>query len=92
MTENLPLLNGDSRLKIRQLVKDTFKSITLNVSNKYDENLEGIEKLIAEELLIGNQKNYFDLTLEFHNGKKRLLRIDKHSGELLVGHDFSKQE
>ncbi|MEP1445557.1 MAG: recombinase family protein [Paraglaciecola sp.] len=85
ITENLSKLGSDTRLSLRQLVKDTFKSIILSVDLKESDDLIGLEKLIELQLMGDEQKNYFDLTLEFHNGKKRLLRLDKHSGKLLTG-------
>lgn len=87
LTCNLANLNGDKRLEIRQLVKDTFKSISLNsVTDR--RQADGLGDLIEAELLGGVVDNCFELTFEFHNGKKRLLRLDKHSGELVAGVDL----
>jgi len=88
ITENLSKLGSDTRLSLRQLVKDTFKSITLSVDLQESNELTGLNKLVELQLMGENQKNYFDLTLEFHNGKKRLLRLDRHSGALLNGFEI----
>lgn len=87
ITDNLSKLGNNARLELRQLVKDTFKSITLSVDIQKSKELTGIDKLVELQLMGGEQKNSFDLTLEFHNDKKRLLRLDRHSGKLLAGFD-----
>ena len=85
LTKDLAQLNGDKRLEIRQLVKDTFKSIRLHSTVDKCHRTNGLDSLIESELLGGVVANCFELTLEFYNGKKRLLRVDKHSGDLLAG-------
>jgi DNA invertase Pin-like site-specific DNA recombinase len=88
-TENLSVLGGDKRLEIRQLVKDTFKSIRLQVYGKKGSELSGLESLIDAHMMgDDSHNNCFELTLEFYNDKKRLLRLDKHSGVLLAGFDL----
>lgn len=88
LTNNLSKLGAEKRLKIRQLVKDTFKSIILTSYTGNKKEPDGIERMIESKLLGVNTHNFFDLTLEFHNSKKRLLRLDKHSGALLGGFDL----
>jgi len=87
LTCNLANLTGDKRLEIRQLVKDTFKSINLN-SVPDRRQVDGLGGLVEAELLGDLVDNCFELSFEFHNGKKRLLRLDKHSGELMAGVDL----
>lgn len=88
ITKNLNELDGDKRLGLRHLVRDTFKSIFLYSSPEKRQFTGGLDSLIEAELLGGVVENSFELTLEFHNGKKRLLRLDKHSGELIAGVDL----
>ena len=85
LTKNLVNLDGDTRLEIRQLVKDTFKSIRLHSISDKRPHINGLDSMIESELLGGLGDNCFELELEFLNGKKRLLRLDKHSGELMAG-------
>ncbi|ALS97784.1 recombinase family protein [Lacimicrobium alkaliphilum] len=89
LTENLNRLDSERRLQLRQLVKDTFKSVTLQVDVKEKLDLKGLESLIDAQLTGGQTDKCFDLTLEFHNGKKRMLRLDKYSGELMAGFDLA---
>ena len=88
LTRDLNQLKSENRLEIRQLVKDTFKSILLKVDRTNVQKLSGLERLIETNLAGGQLDNCFELTLEFHNSKKRLLRLDKHSGALLAGFDL----
>lgn len=87
ITENLKSLNGEQRLEIRQLVKDTFKSITLHVQNKHSVAPVGLESMLAAEMLGTHEENCFELTMEFHNSNKRLIKIDKYTGKLVAGFD-----
>lgn len=89
ITDNLSQLENEKRLEIRQLVKDTFKTVTLQVDRKEERESIGVEKLIDSHFMGKRSKNCFDLTLEFHNQKKRLLRLDKKTGELVVGFDLN---
>ncbi len=86
LTGNLNQMGNELRGKLRQLVKDTFKSITLDTDD--EGAVIGLDKAVELQLMGERQSNFFDLTLEFHNGKKRLIRLDKHSGELLLGLDL----
>ena len=88
LTGQLSELGHDDRLMLRQLVKDTFKSITLNVIDESGITPSGIESFIDAELKLLHPQNCFDLVLEFHNGNKRILRLDRHSGRLLNGFDL----
>lgn len=88
LTENLVDLDNEGRLALRPLVRDTFKSLTLQSDVNENQELSGLDSLIANELMGNRNSSYFDLTMEFHNGKKRLLRIDKQTGELLKGFDI----
>jgi hypothetical protein len=89
LTENLSELGNEERLLLRQLVKDTFKTVTLQVSIKEKQKANGLDGAVNRLLLGDNQSNYFDLTLEFHNEKKRLLRVNRHTAELLNGFDLN---
>ena len=86
LTKNLVKLSNDERLAIRQLVKDTFKSISLQL-NTFSGDKGGLNN-VFEHLLGASNADYFELLLEFHNDKKRLLRLHKHTGELVSGYDF----
>lgn len=86
ITKNLVKLSSDERLAIRQLVKDTFKSISLQL-NTFSGDKGGLDN-VFEHLLGASNADYFELLLEFHNDKKRLLRLHKHTGELVSGYDF----
>ena len=86
ITKNLVKLSNDERLAIRQLVKDTFKSISLQL-NTFSGDKGGLNN-VFEHLLGASNADYFELLLEFHNDKKRLLRLHKHTGELVSGYDF----
>jgi DNA invertase Pin-like site-specific DNA recombinase len=88
LTKNLSTLNNEERLSIRLLVKDTFKSITLLVDHNPSMDLVGLDSFIVQRLMCKDHVNFFDLVLEFHNGKKRLLRLDKGSGFLLAGFEL----
>ncbi len=88
LTNNLTGLGNEERLELRQLVKDTFKTITLQVENEAGQESVGLDSLLDSQLVGVRTQNYFDLTLEFHNEKKRLLRLDKHTGVLLAGFDL----
>ena len=84
LTKNLVKLNNEERLEIRQLVKDTFRSITLQVNVQHQEQTQiGLGQFMSR--FGGESTDYFDLTLEFHNDKKRLLRVNKKTGELVKG-------
>ncbi|MGP4987197.1 hypothetical protein [Pseudoalteromonas nigrifaciens] len=76
------MLSGEERLHIRQLVKDTFKSITLQVDVQLKQE-KGLASFI--ESFGGNSGECIDLTCEFYNGKKRLIRMNKKTGELVKG-------
>lgn len=82
LTKDLRGLSGEERLHIRQLVKDTFKSITLQVDVQL-KNEKGLASFI--ESFGGNIDECIDLTCEFYNGKKRLIRVNKKTGELVKG-------
>ncbi|WP_288985823.1 recombinase family protein [uncultured Pseudoalteromonas sp.] len=84
LTKNLVTLSGDERLAIRQLVKDTFKSITLQIDVTQTEKQGGL-LAVFNQLLGDATADYFDLMLEFHNDKKRLLRVNKLNGKLVSG-------
>ncbi|WP_419149160.1 recombinase family protein [Pseudoalteromonas 'SMAR'] len=86
LTKNLRTLGPEQRMPIRQLVKDTFKKITLQVGIK-QEHTGGLSSFI--DAFGGNNSKYFDLTCEFHNGQKRLLRIHLKTGELVQGMDLN---
>lgn len=86
LTKNLVTLSGDERLAIRQLVKDTFKSITLQIDVTQTEKQGGL-LAVFNQLLGDATADYFDLMLEFHNDKKRLLRVNKINGEVITGLD-----
>jgi DNA invertase Pin-like site-specific DNA recombinase len=86
LTKNLVSLSGDERLAIRQLVKDTFKSITLQIDVTQTEKQSGL-LAVFNQLLGDATTDYFDLMLEFHNDKKRLLRVNKLNGEVMTGLD-----
>lgn len=86
LTKNLVTLSGDERLAIRQLVKDTFKSITLQIDVTQTEKQGGL-LAVFNQLLGDATADYFDLMLEFHNDKKRLLRVNKLNGEVMTGLD-----
>ncbi|WP_448248121.1 recombinase family protein [Thalassotalea agariperforans] len=89
LTNNLNELTSEERLTIRLLVKDTFESISLHPI--VPPALEGIAKTIAmhrDELLQSNSSNYVDLSLKFHNGLIRTIRIDKYTGDLIKGFDL----
>lgn len=86
LTKNLVTLSGDERLAIRQLVKDTFKSITLQIDVTQTEKQGGLLS-VFNQLLGDATADYFDLMLEFHNDKKRLLRVNKLNGEVMTGLD-----
>ncbi|WP_105215769.1 recombinase family protein [Pseudoalteromonas sp. T1lg22] len=84
LTKNLSTLSGDERLAIRQLVKDTFKSITLQMDVTQTQQQGGLAT-VFEQLLGESTNEYVELMLEFHNGTKRLLRVHKYTGELAQG-------
>ncbi|WP_165744309.1 recombinase family protein [Pseudoalteromonas sp. Z9A6] len=86
LTKNLVQLSGDERLAIRQLVKDTFKSITLQIDVTQTMEQGGL-LAVFNQLLGDATTDYFDLMLEFHNDKKRLLRVNKLNGEVMTGLD-----
>lgn len=86
LTKNLVTLSGDERLAIRQLVKDTFKSITLQIDVTQTTEQEGL-LAVFNQLLGDATADYCDLMLEFHNDKKRLLRVNKLNGEVMTGLD-----
>lgn len=86
ITKNLIKLSNDERLAIRQLVKDTFKSISLQL-NTFSGDKGGLNN-VFDRLLGTSNADYFELLLEFHNDKRRLLRLHKHTGELVSGYDF----
>ena len=89
LTGNLSQADNDVRLRLRQLVKDTFKSITLNTNKtSYSSTGAGLDHLINMKLTGGHSNMSFELTLEFHNGNKRVLILNKHSGQLLSGFDL----
>lgn len=88
LTGNLNELINDKRLELRQLVKDTFKSITLVVDPNRGNKLGGLESIVESKFAGGYIDNCFELTFEFHNNKKRMVRLDKHSGELIDGFDL----
>jgi uncharacterized protein YlaN (UPF0358 family) len=88
LTNNLNQLSSEERLAIRQLVKDTFRKITIQVDNMSLRELGGLETLIDTKLAGFDTDNSFELTFEFHNDKKRLVRLDRHSGELRAGIDL----
>lgn len=88
LTNELSTLSADVRLAIRQLVKDTFKTITLNTCDKSVSNLGVIGKLIDSRMNTELSSNSFELILQFHNGQKRFLQLDKYTGQLLSGFDL----
>ncbi|WP_165726283.1 recombinase family protein [Pseudoalteromonas sp. SA25] len=78
--------NGEDRLKIRLLIKDTFDEIRLHPLNRALET--GIAKelaLIRDTYMPADDQNFIDLTLKFHNGLVRVIRIHKYSGDLIGG-------
>jgi DNA invertase Pin-like site-specific DNA recombinase len=88
LTKNLNKLSGEERLAIRQLVKDTFRRITIQVDKISSRELGPLEMLIDTKMAGKESENSFELTFEFHNDKKRLVRLGRHSGELLIGFDL----
>lgn len=88
LTNNLATLDNEARLAIRPLVRDTFKSLTIQTEHCEPENLNGLDALVVTELMGEGNTESFDLTMEFHNGNKRLLRLNKHNGKLLKGFDI----
>ncbi|QSX35127.1 recombinase family protein [Shewanella avicenniae] len=92
LTKNLSTMPVDERLNLRQLVGDTFKNIWLKTYDKNAEKQFGINLLVQERLFNGSHNNFFDLILEFHNGYKRMLRIDSKSGDLISGFDFTSND
>ncbi|MCL1068691.1 recombinase family protein [Shewanella olleyana] len=86
LTKNLNELGGEDRLAIRQLVKDTFKSITLHINT--DSNQENGLSSVFEQLLGVKETSLFDLTFVFHNDNKRIIRVDKHTGKMIKGLDL----
>jgi DNA invertase Pin-like site-specific DNA recombinase len=86
-TNELSTLSADARLAIRQLVKDTFKSITLYMHDGKTSELGTVGKLIESRMNTELSSNTFELTLQFHNGQKRFLQVDKYTGQLLFGFD-----
>ncbi len=88
LTKNLKSLSGEERLKLRQLVKDTFKKITLQVPEESSEESDELSALFTTHMMEPLPQDCFELTFEFHNEKKRLIRIHKYSGELFAGFDL----
>ncbi|EOW9435195.1 recombinase family protein [Vibrio cholerae] len=89
LTRSINRLDNDARLSLRQLAKDTFQAVTLSVDLSDKDDLDDITRLAVDHLMGQTNSDYFDLTLEFHNGKKRLLRLHKYTGELIAGFDLN---
>lgn len=71
-------------MTIPELVKDTFKSITLQIDVTQIMEQGGL--LAVFNQLLGDAKtDYFDLMLRIHNNKKRLSRVYKINGEVMTG-------
>lgn len=88
LTQNLTDLDSEMRLALRPLVKDTFKSITLQTGINKNQAFSRVDDLITNELIGHRDANSSDLTMEFHNGKKRVLRLNSKSGQILRGFDL----
>lgn len=88
LTKNLKSLSGEERLKLRLLVKDTFKKITLQVPEESSEESDELSVLLTTHMMEPLSQDCFELTFEFHNEKKRLIRVHKYSGELVAGFDL----
>ena len=90
VTKDFEAMSNDERLTIRLLIKDTFKEIRLHPLNRELET--GLARELAnarDKLMETDNKHYIDLTLKFHNGLVRVIRIDKYSGELIKGFDLN---
>ncbi|GAB5381585.1 MAG: recombinase family protein [Aliiglaciecola sp.] len=88
LTKNLDNMTSDERLKIRLLIKDTFKSITLGTNDKKDGIKAAIDRA-KKRLLSQDNNEAVELTLKFHNGLVRVISVDKYSGKLIKGFDIN---
>ncbi|MEZ9370463.1 recombinase family protein [Shewanella sp. 10N.286.51.B2] len=87
LTDNLNELGGEERLAIRQLVKDTFKSITMQIHTSSNQEETGLSS-VFNQLLGEKTASSFDLTFVFHNDNKRIIRFNKHTGQMMKGVDL----
>lgn len=92
LTGDIENLSNDERQNLRLLIKDTFHSIILHpVSFETSDGISKEINALRDELLKTevNHKDYADLTLRFHSGLIRIMRIDKRTGELIKGFDLT---
>ncbi len=81
ITSEVYNLDEESRLKVRQIVKKTFKRIDIDLHYKItpvfcDETMDDIKEIYCVKLV-----------LHFHNGNSRTLLVNKETGEMEVNFD-----
>ena len=77
VTKSVYDLDEEARLKVRQLVKLTFEKIEIDLH----------DQIIPEE---GEPIPCIKMILHFHNGKSRVLLIDKATGKSRVNFDSER--
>ncbi len=78
-------LDENARLMIRQLVNRTFKRMDIFLHGMALSD-NPVHKLIKQSLATAD--NTIDIIMTFHNGKTRLVSIDKASGSWVKGSDI----